>query len=278
LAAGTGDTGNPSFTISGNVLKTAAVFDFETKNSYVVRIRATDNGSPPLFLEQQFTITVTNVSENQAPVAGNDTYQTNKGTALTRSAAQGVLSNDTDPEHTTLTVASPRPLSGPANGSLTLNADGSFTYTPGATFVGTDSFTYQATDGQASSNTATVTIHVTYDFRGFSGPVAAPPTLNTGPAGRAFPVKFSLGSNQGLAIFAAAYPKSQKVDCSSYQSAPTDPLEETTTPGSSGLSYDARTGQYTYVWKTERSWAGTCRRLDLKLTDGTTYSALFKFN
>ena len=49
---------------------------------------------------------------------------------------------------------------GPANGTLTLNADGSFTYTPNANFNGTDSFTYQANDGTADSNVATVTITV----------------------------------------------------------------------------------------------------------------------
>ena len=59
----------------------------------------------------------------------------------------------------------------------------------------------------------------------------------------------------------------------------TDLLEETTTAGSSSLSYsDGQPyGQYHYVWKTDKAWAGTCRRLELKLVDGTTHSALFKF-
>ena len=48
-------------------------------------------------------------------------------------------------------------VSGPAHGTLTLNADGSFTYTPAANFNGTDSFTYKANDGAADSNVATVT-------------------------------------------------------------------------------------------------------------------------
>ena len=49
-------------------------------------------------------------------------------------------------------------VSGPAHGTLTLNADGGFTYTPDANFNGTDSFTYTASDGTADSNVATVTI------------------------------------------------------------------------------------------------------------------------
>jgi hypothetical protein len=35
--------------------------------------------------------------------------------------------------------------------------------------------------------------------------------------------------------------------------------------------------KYTYVWKTDRSWAGTCRKFVLTLSDGTTHEALFRF-
>ena len=41
--------------------------------------------------------------------------------------------------------------------------------------------------------------------------------------------------------------------------------------------YDAGTNTYHYVWKTVKSYAGTCRQLDVKLTDGTTRSAMFMF-
>jgi gliding motility-associated-like protein len=65
LVAGTGDADNASFTIDGATLKTAGVFDFETKSSYSVRVRVTDAGG--LSFEKEFTITVTNV--NEAPTA-----------------------------------------------------------------------------------------------------------------------------------------------------------------------------------------------------------------
>jgi hypothetical protein len=39
----------------------------------------------------------------------------------------------------------------------------------------------------------------------------------------------------------------------------------------------ASTGQYTYVWKTNRTWAGTCRRLMMMFTDGTEATASFDF-
>src|SRR5204863_154599 len=45
LVAGTGSTDNGSFSITGNTLKTSASFDYETKNSYSIRVRSTDAGS-----------------------------------------------------------------------------------------------------------------------------------------------------------------------------------------------------------------------------------------
>ncbi|MBK6451900.1 MAG: PxKF domain-containing protein [Proteobacteria bacterium] len=115
---------------------------------------------------------------------------------------------------------------------------------------------------------------VVYPFAGFFSPVDNLPTLNAAKAGSAIPVKFSLGGNQGLAILAVGYPKSQKIGCGS--SAPLDTVEETVTAGSSSLSYAAGAGQYHYVWKTDKAWAGTCRQLIVKLIDATVHVANFK--
>jgi hypothetical protein len=51
----------------------------------------------------------------------------------------------------------------------------------------------------------------------------------------------------------------------------------TDSTGSSGLSYDADTDQYTYVWKTKKDWGGTCHRLVVKLNDGSAHRAYFEF-
>ena len=102
------------------------------------------------------TVTITVNPVNQPPVAADDSSTTNEDTPLTV-AAPGVLANDADPDGDPLTAVL---ATGPANGSLTLNADGSFAYIPMGGFSGTDSFTYRANDGTADSNLATVTITV----------------------------------------------------------------------------------------------------------------------
>jgi hypothetical protein len=56
-----------------------------------------------------------------------------------------------------------------------------------------------------------------------------------------------------------------------------NPLEPIAAPGSSGLSYAPGADQYTYVWKTDKAWANTCRTLVVKLSDGTLARANFKF-
>jgi len=113
-----------------------------------------------------------------------------------------------------------------------------------------------------------------FSFSGFFQPVDNLPTLNSVKAGQAIPVKFSLGGDQGLDIFEAGYPKSEQIVCNS--GALVDGIETTVNAGSSSLSYSAGNDQYTYVWKTEKSWTG-CRQLVVKLLDGTIQRANFKF-
>jgi hypothetical protein len=134
--------------------------------------------------------------------------------------------------------------------------------------AGTTTVSCSATD--AHNNTAHGTFNVTvyYGWTGFFQPVDNLPTVNTVKAGSAIPVKFSLSGNQGLNIFKSGSPASASYTCSG--TAPTDAIEQTLTAGNSSLSYDATTDQYTYVWKTDKGWAGSCRTLVVKLADNTT--------
>ncbi len=68
LIAGTGDTDNSAFSIVGNQLQINNSPDFETKNSYSIRVKTTDQGG--LSFEKTLTIAVNDVNENpsnQAP-------------------------------------------------------------------------------------------------------------------------------------------------------------------------------------------------------------------
>ena len=117
--------------------------------------------------------------------------------------------------------------------------------------------------------------YVQYNFSGFFQPVENLPAFNQVKAGQAVPVKFSLNGDQGLDIFADGYPISQQIECDS--SAPADNIEQTVTAGSSSLSYDPTTDTYTYTWKTDRAWSGTCRQLVVQLNDGSEHVANFMF-
>ena len=49
-------------------------------------------------------------------------------------------------------------------------------------------------------------------------------------------------------------------------------------PLAGSLSYAAGSDQYTYIWKTEKTWANTCRQFVLRLKDGSAHRANFKFD
>ena len=150
--------------------------------------------------------------------------------------------------------------------------------TPDTSTAGAKSVGCSAADNAGNIGIANANYTVSnggYNFSGFFQPVDNLPVLNEVKAGSAIPVKFSLGGNFGLNIFATGYPASGIIACNS--SSPADVVEETVNAGGSSLNYDAATGRYHYVWKTDQSWKGQCRMLIVKLKDGNTYIAQFRF-
>jgi Tol biopolymer transport system component len=145
------------------------------------------------------------------------------------------------------------------------------TITPAGT---TRTMTVTATDRVGRTTTASGSYRVVYPFRGFLEPLSNPPFLNVVQAGQGVPVKFSLNGNRGLSIFASNSPTSKQIPCDAQ--APVDDTVVTVTAGSSGLTYDPTTDTYTYVWKTEKQWAGKCRQLNMTLAEGTVHLANFK--
>ncbi|BBO82779.1 hypothetical protein DSCO28_33450 [Desulfosarcina ovata subsp. sediminis] len=105
------------------------------------------------------TVTVTVTAVNDAPVAVDDTGSVDEGETL-NVAAPGLLDNDTDVDPTDALTVTTTPVSGPTNGTLTLNADGSYTYIHDGGETTSDSFVYEISDGNGETDTATVEITV----------------------------------------------------------------------------------------------------------------------
>jgi hypothetical protein len=129
--------------------------------------------------------------------------------------------------------------------------------------------------GNLQARAVTVTINVRpavagYRFGGFQRPIAA--GTNTVNSGQAVPVKFSLGGYRGMTIFAAGSPASVGYTCGTVP--PTTGFEPVAMNG--GLTYDASSDTYSFVWKTTKTWTG-CRALQLNFADGSTATAHFNF-
>jgi hypothetical protein len=121
--------------------------------------------------------------------------------------------------------------------------------------------TLQVTAIDHAGNQTTVTRHYVV-IAAWPGPISLD-SVNLGRAGQAYPVVFTLSGDHSLELFAAGSPASRQVACGLPDGTTTD-ITETATAGGSGLSYDPTTDEYTYVWKTAKSWSGTCRQLILQ--------------
>ncbi|MCB9012245.1 MAG: tandem-95 repeat protein, partial [Actinobacteria bacterium] len=131
------------------------------------RVDPASGARTPFLTDFQIAPSVLAVARINTPPSAVDDgpYVTTGDGTLQVSAGDGVLANDSDVDHDTLTA---EVVSDGSNGHVQLGADGSFAYQPNAGFRGLDSFTYVANDGSATSNPATVTIRVN------SQPVVAP--------------------------------------------------------------------------------------------------------
>jgi hypothetical protein len=117
---------------------------------------------------------------------------------------------------------------------------------------------------------------------GWAGPIATPPNINVLNAGASVPIVFSLPGYHGLNIFESGYPQMRPADCQTLNADPSKPA----IPANSvaGLTYKASADQYTYVWKTDRTWGNTCGLLVLKFSatvsgySGAEITFLFQFS
>ena len=141
--------------------------------------------------------------------------------------------------------------------------------------VGPHTFTVTATDLAGNTTIRTINYTVVFGFTGFRPPVDNPPVLNLDTAGRTIPVKWGLMNAGGtfyLNLNAVQAIFSRQIRC---PNASTDPIAGDLPVGLSGLTISGNNFQFN--WATDRSWGGTCRRLFIRLSDGTTPFADFKF-
>ncbi|HSL81896.1 MAG TPA: cadherin-like domain-containing protein, partial [Thermoanaerobaculia bacterium] len=108
------------------------------------------------------TVTITVEAVNFPPEARSDSAIVEPGGTVTTlvGGAASVLANDTDPDGDSLTVTT-TPVSGPSNGTLTLNADGTFSYTHDGGASTSDSFVYEVCDDGTPVACSTATVFIT---------------------------------------------------------------------------------------------------------------------
>ncbi|MCW3845010.1 M36 family metallopeptidase [Micromonospora yasonensis] len=142
---------------------------------------------------------------------------------------------------------------------------------------------YSAVQGTTARDDNTEAFDTHPSCRGDFVGRAVQPALNTVVAGDAVPMKFQLAADRGLDILASGSPYSRLVDCDTLKTVnPDGPITPRPTPvaaqnpGGSQLSVNAN-GQYNYPWKTDPSWAGTCREFVLTLDNGFQHRAYFRF-
>lgn len=141
------------------------------------------------------------------------------------------------------------------------------------TEVGTHTLTATATDLAGNTTTVTQSYEVkAWTLKGFYQPVDMNGVLNTVKGGSTVPAKFELfaGATE-LTDPSLVSLSATRIQCTLQY---IDDIELTTT-GSTSLRYDAVAGQFIYNWKTPTG-AGSCYKLTMTATDGSSISANFK--
>ncbi len=98
-----------------------------------------------------------------APTTTSGSATGTEDTAVTGQLMASDINGDT-------LVFAPASGSGPAHGSVAINADGTYSYTPTANWSGTDSFSYQVSDGRGGIATGQISLNI--------APVADQPALS----------------------------------------------------------------------------------------------------
>ncbi|MEQ9166079.1 MAG: Ig-like domain-containing protein, partial [Fulvivirga sp.] len=116
LVSGSGSADNANFNINGAQLRSSVSFDFETKSSYSVRVRSTDQGG--LFFEKSFIISINNINEapNNITLSANTVAENN----AVNTVIGLLIASDPDPGNTFVYTMAP---SGVDNASFNISGN-----------------------------------------------------------------------------------------------------------------------------------------------------------
>jgi uncharacterized repeat protein (TIGR03803 family) len=210
---------------------------------------------------------------NGGPAGGGMLYRLFEPGHLCQRIHFGPLSDRTlgDPPFLVDAAASSSlPVSLRASGSCTVSGDE-------VTLTGVGACTLTASQAGDAAYEAAAEVsqafHVYFDFTGFLPPVADAPTLNRVNAGRVVPVPFEIAGSPGPDVLGSALVR--RVDCDTLT--PQGGFEPAASPGEAAPHRAASNGRYTFSWKTQKTWAGSCRELALELVDDSLHRAYFRF-
>jgi hypothetical protein len=116
---------------------------------------------------------------------------------------------------------------------------------------------------------------VVYRVSNFRPPVNNGRVVNVSKAGRSVAFRFSVVDANRVPVRDISGLRSKTAVQRCKASAPSDRIERYTKQRS-GLK-NMGNGKYSWVLKTQRRWAGTCRTVSLTLNDGVRHSAKFRF-
>jgi hypothetical protein len=141
--------------------------------------------------------------------------------------------------------------------------------------AGARTFAVVARDVAGNNATLTHQYAVQFGFDGFFAPLNNLPATNRGPAGRTFPVKFTLRDAAGAAIDDPAAISAVAVVPGACGAFAVDVAGEDASVDLGGLKYDALTDVWQFNWQTTRSQTG-CWTLELHLADGSVRPVRFE--
>jgi CSLREA domain-containing protein len=141
--------------------------------------------------------------------------------------------------------------------------------------LGTKTVDCTATDRAGNVATKSVSYSVTYQFVGFSEPIDGNGVLNVAKAGRTISLKWRVLNAAGAPITNLSSATVTVANLACPSGATADDVEEYAKggPGFQNLG----NGYYQFNWATPKTYAGSCKTMQLDLGEGITRNALFQF-